>query len=55
VRIGSKLHHETRDVGVMTAHPRESLDEIRQVADDVLSGAAVRRALYYRYLLRWGP
>ena len=53
VRIGSKLYHETRDIDVLTALPRENLDEIRQVADEVLPGADVRRALYYRYLLRW--
>jgi hypothetical protein len=53
VRSGSKLHHETRDIGVVTAHPRENLGEIRRVADEVLPGADVRRGLYYRYLLRW--
>ncbi|WP_163896294.1 class I SAM-dependent methyltransferase [Mycolicibacterium hippocampi] len=53
VRIGSALHRETRDVGVLVAEPRESLDDIRRVVDDVLPGAEIRRALYYRYLLRW--
>ena len=53
VRIGSKLQHETRDIGVVVAHPRENLDEIRRVADTVIPGADVRRGLYYRYLLRW--
>jgi 2-polyprenyl-3-methyl-5-hydroxy-6-metoxy-1,4-benzoquinol methylase len=52
VRIGSKLHHETRDIGVLTASARENLTEIRRVEDE-LPGADVRRALYYRYLLRW--
>lgn len=53
VRIGSRLHRETRDIGVVIAQPRESLREIRRVFDDVIPGAVVRRALYYRYLLRW--
>ncbi len=53
VRIGSLLHRETPDVGVVMTDPRESLQEIRSVADDVIPGADVRRALYYRYLLRW--
>jgi 2-polyprenyl-3-methyl-5-hydroxy-6-metoxy-1,4-benzoquinol methylase len=53
VRIGSRLHRETRDVGVVVAEPREGLNEIRRVAAEVLPGARIRRALYYRYLLRW--
>lgn len=53
VRIGSLLHRETRNIGVVVTDPRESLTDIRRTADDVLPGASVRRALYYRYLLRW--
>jgi 2-polyprenyl-3-methyl-5-hydroxy-6-metoxy-1,4-benzoquinol methylase len=52
-RFGSWWHSETRDVGVVVSKPREGLDEIRRVASEVLPGASVRRALYYRYLLRW--
>jgi 2-polyprenyl-3-methyl-5-hydroxy-6-metoxy-1,4-benzoquinol methylase len=52
-RFGSWWHSETRDVGVVVSEPREGLDEIRRVASEVLPGASVRRALYYRYLLRW--
>ncbi|WP_102142370.1 class I SAM-dependent methyltransferase [Mycobacterium hubeiense] len=52
-RIGSWLHGETRDVGGAVANPREGLGEIRRTVAEVLSGASVRRALYYRYLLRW--
>jgi len=52
VRIGSRRHSEVADIGVAVADPRESLDEIRRVAGDVLPGAEIRRALYYRYLLR---
>jgi 2-polyprenyl-3-methyl-5-hydroxy-6-metoxy-1,4-benzoquinol methylase len=56
VRIGSWLHAEIRDIGVPVADAHENLAEIRRIADDVLPGAVVRRALYYRYLLRWrGP
>lgn len=53
VRVGSWRHSEVPDIGVAVADPRESLDEIRRVAGDVLPGAVIRRALYYRYLLRW--
>lgn len=53
VRVGSWRHAEVRDIGVPVADPRENLDEIRRVAGDVLPGAVIRRALYYRYLLRW--
>ncbi|MEW5810213.1 MAG: class I SAM-dependent methyltransferase [Actinomycetota bacterium] len=53
VRLGSWLHHETRDIGVAVASPRESLDEIRRTASEVLPGVQIRRALYYRYLMRW--
>ncbi|HJT91992.1 MAG TPA: class I SAM-dependent methyltransferase [Mycobacterium sp.] len=52
-RFGSWWHSETRDVGVVVTEPREGLDEILRVASDVLPGVSVRRALYYRYLLRW--
>jgi hypothetical protein len=52
-RIGSWLHSETRNVGVVVTDPQEGLDDIRRTVHDVLPGASVRRALYYRYLLRW--
>ncbi len=52
-RVGSCLHRETRDIGVAIANPRESLDEIRRAADDLLPGARIRRGLYYRYRLHW--
>jgi 2-polyprenyl-3-methyl-5-hydroxy-6-metoxy-1,4-benzoquinol methylase len=52
-RIGSWLHSETRDVGVVVGDPSEDLDDIRRIAAEVLPGASVRRAAYYRYLLRW--
>jgi 2-polyprenyl-3-methyl-5-hydroxy-6-metoxy-1,4-benzoquinol methylase len=52
-RIGSWLHRETRNIGVLVAQPRESLAEIRRVAGDVLPGAVIRRGLYYRYRLHW--
>jgi 2-polyprenyl-3-methyl-5-hydroxy-6-metoxy-1,4-benzoquinol methylase len=53
VRVGSLRHHEVRDVGVHTTRPRESLDEIRRIANEELPGVSVRRALYYRYLMTW--
>jgi 2-polyprenyl-3-methyl-5-hydroxy-6-metoxy-1,4-benzoquinol methylase len=52
-RLGSWLHSETRNIGVVVTDPQEGLDDIRRTVDDVLPRASVRRALYYRYLLRW--
>jgi hypothetical protein len=52
-RIGSWLHSETRGIGVVIKDPQEGLDDIRGMVDEVLPAASVRRALYYRYLLRW--
>ncbi|AOS64018.1 methyltransferase family protein [Actinoalloteichus hymeniacidonis] len=53
VRIGSRRNHETRDIGVPVADVHENLAEIRSVARRLLPGVRIRRALYYRYLLRW--
>lgn len=53
VVLGSRLHRETRDIGVVVTEPRDGLDEIRRIAEEVLPGVRIRRALYYRYLLRW--
>ena len=52
-RFGSWRHSETRNIGVVVTDPKEGLDDIRGTVDEVLPGASVRRALYYRYLLRW--
>jgi 2-polyprenyl-3-methyl-5-hydroxy-6-metoxy-1,4-benzoquinol methylase len=52
-RFGSWRHAETRNIGVVVTDPKEGLDDIRRTTDEVLPGASVRRALYYRYLLRW--
>lgn len=53
VKVASRWHREVADIGVVMTDPREGVDDIRAVADEVLPGAVVRRALYYRYLLRW--
>jgi hypothetical protein len=52
-RVGSWLHRETRNIGVLVAERRENLGEIRRVTDDDLPGAVIRRGLYYRYRLLW--
>jgi hypothetical protein len=51
--VGSWLHSETRNIGAAVKEPQEGLDDIRRTVGEVLAGASVRRALYYRYLLRW--
>lgn len=53
VMVADRFHRATPEIGVRIAEPRESLGEIRRVAEGVLPGAAIRRGLYYRYLLRW--
>lgn len=53
VRAAGMVRHETRDIGVTVAEPREPLSEIRRTAAQILPGASIRRGLYYRYLLRW--
>ncbi len=53
VRLGSRIHHETRDIGVVGTDPHVSLGEIRELVRRELPGARIRRALYFRYLLRW--
>ena len=53
VLVGSRLHLETRDIGVVVTEAQDILSEIRRTVDEVLPGASVRRALYYRYLMRW--
>jgi 2-polyprenyl-3-methyl-5-hydroxy-6-metoxy-1,4-benzoquinol methylase len=45
-RIGSWLHSETRNIGVVVTDPEEGLDDIRRTVGEVLPGASVRRALY---------
>ncbi|MGV0848813.1 class I SAM-dependent methyltransferase [Mycolicibacterium phlei] len=54
VRIASRLHGETRDIGVPVAEPTLGLDEIRREVAGVLPGSQIRRGLYYRFLLHWG-
>ncbi|MET0698179.1 MAG: class I SAM-dependent methyltransferase [Mycobacterium sp.] len=53
VSLLSRLHHETRDVGVIVTDPKESLREISAVAHSLLPGVRIRRGIYYRYLLKW--
>lgn len=53
VRIMGVVHHGTRDIGVATAAPRESLGEIRVIAASIMPGCRIRRRFYYRYSLTW--
>jgi SAM-dependent methyltransferase len=52
-RLGSSMHNERRDIGVAAIRARESLSELRATVQRELPGASIRRAVYYRYLLRW--
>ncbi|BBI33538.1 class I SAM-dependent methyltransferase [Cohnella abietis] len=53
IRFMDRLHGGMQDIGVRIADPKESLSEIRQVAQEILPGAIVRRRFYYRYRLSW--
>jgi 2-polyprenyl-3-methyl-5-hydroxy-6-metoxy-1,4-benzoquinol methylase len=53
VRILSAMHRQTRQGRVLTIPPRHSLGQIRETTARCLPGSVVRRALYYRYILRW--
>ncbi|WP_276651740.1 class I SAM-dependent methyltransferase [Corynebacterium vitaeruminis] len=46
-------HANKGDPGVAMTEPQLSYAEIRAIARELLPGFAMRRALYYRYLLRW--
>lgn len=52
-RLGSMIHRESRDIGVPTTEPTESVADMRATAGELLPGAQLRRGLYYRYLLSW--
>jgi 2-polyprenyl-3-methyl-5-hydroxy-6-metoxy-1,4-benzoquinol methylase len=53
IRIKDRLHGGMQEIGVRIAAPKESLNEIRQAAHEVLPGAIIRRRFYYRYLITW--
>lgn len=53
VRVAGRLHGETPDVGVPTAPPQESLQQIRAAARRLLPGAQVRRRCCYRHTIVW--
>lgn len=53
VRVMSMLHREAQYPGMTTTRPKESLDEIRDVATTLLPRCRIRRRLYYRYTLNW--
>ncbi|MNR39126.1 hypothetical protein D3C85_1573020 [compost metagenome] len=53
IRIMDRLHGGMGNPNVRIAAPKESIREIRQVTNEILPGAKVRRRFYYRYLLSW--
>ena len=53
IRFMGRLHGGMQDNGVRIAAPKESLNEIRQMAHEVMPGAIIRRRFYYRYILSW--
>lgn len=53
IRMMDRLHGGMQDIGVRLAEPKESIDEIRQVARGLLPGATIRRRFYFRYSIVW--
>jgi Methylase involved in ubiquinone/menaquinone biosynthesis len=52
-RIMDLLHGGAQNIGLRLAEPKESLDEIRRAARELLPGAKVRRRFHFRYTLSW--
>lgn len=53
VRIMERFHGGLHDPGVHTTPAKESLQEIKNVAEEILSEAQIKRRFYYRYSLSW--
>jgi 2-polyprenyl-3-methyl-5-hydroxy-6-metoxy-1,4-benzoquinol methylase len=53
IRFMGVVHHETRNIQVTAIAPKEGFAEVRKIAHRELPGSQLRRALYYRYVLRW--
>ena len=54
VRLLDRRHRlAAGDWPMRVADPLHSLGQIRRMAADLVPGAHIRRALYYRYLLSW--
>ncbi|QNK58720.1 bifunctional 2-polyprenyl-6-hydroxyphenol methylase/3-demethylubiquinol 3-O-methyltransferase UbiG [Paenibacillus sp. PAMC21692] len=53
IKLMDKLQGGMQEIGVKLAEPRESLDEIKRTASEVLPGAKAKRRFYYRYTLTW--
>lgn len=53
IRLMDRLHGGMQDIGVRIADPKESLSEIRQLANEILPSVMIRRRFYYRYSLAW--
>jgi SAM-dependent methyltransferase len=53
IRIMDRFHGGMRNPNVRITAPTESIREIRQVAQQILPGAKVRRRFYFRYSLSW--
>lgn len=52
-RIVGKVRAEYWPQGIPTESSDLTLSEVRAIAEEVLPGARVKRAPYYRYTLRW--
>ncbi|KRF04860.1 hypothetical protein ASG89_21425 [Paenibacillus sp. Soil766] len=53
IRILDRLHGGVSNPKVRIAAPKETIREIRHMAQEILPGAKVRRRFYYRYSLSW--
>lgn len=53
IRVMDWLHGGVQEIDVKIASPKESFQEIRNVARELLPGAKITRRFYYRYVLTW--
>lgn len=53
VKIGDLFHGIKGDIGAPILDTKESLKDIRNMANNLLPKAKIKRTLYYRYLLLW--
>jgi 2-polyprenyl-3-methyl-5-hydroxy-6-metoxy-1,4-benzoquinol methylase len=53
IRIMDRFHGGASNPNVRITAPKETIREIRQIAQQILPGVKVRRRFYFRYSLAW--
>lgn len=52
-KLSDSMHTVVGDVGAPISDEKESLKDIKQLSDELLPNAVIKRALHYRYLLTY--